>query len=103
MPMAWVAQTASRPEAASAGEAPTPRKPARTTAKELVNPTSAVRMPARTGLVTCSINRTLARRVLFTELDCLGLFVVDDLARLVGERLRAARQEHGLSLGALAA
>jgi transcriptional regulator with XRE-family HTH domain len=30
------------------------------------------------------------------------LFVVDDLARLVGERLRAARQEHGLSLGALA-
>jgi transcriptional regulator with XRE-family HTH domain/quercetin dioxygenase-like cupin family protein len=27
---------------------------------------------------------------------------VDDLARLVGERLRAARQEHGLSLGALA-
>jgi transcriptional regulator with XRE-family HTH domain len=31
------------------------------------------------------------------------LFVVDDLARVVGERLRAARQEHGLSLGALAA
>jgi transcriptional regulator with XRE-family HTH domain len=30
------------------------------------------------------------------------LLVVDDLARLVGERLRAARQEHGLSLGALA-
>lgn len=27
---------------------------------------------------------------------------MDDLARLVGERLRAARQEHGLSLGALA-
>jgi transcriptional regulator with XRE-family HTH domain len=27
---------------------------------------------------------------------------VDDLARLVGERLRAARQERGLSLGALA-
>jgi transcriptional regulator with XRE-family HTH domain len=28
---------------------------------------------------------------------------VDDLARLVGERLRAARQERGLSVGALAA
>jgi transcriptional regulator with XRE-family HTH domain len=28
--------------------------------------------------------------------------VVDDLARLVGERLRAARQDRGLSLGALA-
>ncbi|HEX6518923.1 MAG TPA: helix-turn-helix domain-containing protein [Streptosporangiaceae bacterium] len=27
---------------------------------------------------------------------------MDDLARLVGERLRAARQEHGLSVGALA-
>jgi transcriptional regulator with XRE-family HTH domain len=30
------------------------------------------------------------------------LLIVDDLARLVGERLRAARQERGLSLGALA-
>jgi transcriptional regulator with XRE-family HTH domain len=50
----------------------------------------------------CSINRTLAFWVLFTELDYLESFVVDDLARLVGERLRAARQEHGLSLGALA-
>ena len=29
-------------------------------------------------------------------------FVVDDLARLVGERLRGARRERGLSLGALA-
>src|SRR5947209_6469378 len=102
MPTAWVAQTASSPEAASAGVAPTPRRPARTTAKELVNPTSAVRMPARTGLVTCSIYRTLVPWVLFTELFCLESFVVDDLARLVGERLRAARQEHGLSLGALA-
>ena len=27
---------------------------------------------------------------------------MDDLARLVGERLRAARRERGLSLGALA-
>src|SRR4051794_31026280 len=102
MPTAWVAQTASSPEAASAGVAPTPRRPARTTAKELVNPTSAVRMPARTGLVTCSIYRTLVPWVLFTELSCLESFVVDDLARLVGERLRAARQRRGLSLGALA-
>jgi transcriptional regulator with XRE-family HTH domain len=31
-----------------------------------------------------------------------GVAVVDDLARLVGERLRAARHERGLSLGALA-
>src|SRR5690349_462293 len=92
-----------RPEAASAGEAPTPRRPARTTAKELVNPTSAVRMPARTGLLTCSINRTLARGVLFTELDYLGSGIMDDLARLTGKRLRAARRERGLSLGALAA
>ena len=29
--------------------------------------------------------------------------LVDDLARLVGERLRAARRERGLSVGALAA
>ena len=49
MPSAWVAQTASSPEAASAGEAPTARRPASTTAKELVNPTSAVRIPASTG------------------------------------------------------
>ena len=32
----------------------------------------------------------------------LHSIVVDDLARLVGERLRAARQERGLSVGALA-
>src|ERR1700744_671938 len=49
MPRPWVAQTASRPEAACAGVAPTPRRPASTTANELVNPTSAVKMPASTG------------------------------------------------------
>ena len=49
MPTPWVAQTASRPEAACAGVAPTPRRPASTTANELVNPTSAVKMPASTG------------------------------------------------------
>lgn len=37
------------------------------------------------------------------ELFYLQSIVVDDLARLVGERLRAARQERGLSVGALAA
>jgi transcriptional regulator with XRE-family HTH domain len=36
------------------------------------------------------------------ELCSLYSGLVDDLARLVGERLRAARQERGLSVGALA-
>jgi hypothetical protein len=40
---------ASRPEAAWAGEAPTPRSPATMTANELVTPTRAARIPAVTG------------------------------------------------------
>lgn len=41
--------SASRPDAAWAGLAPTARSPARTTAKEDVKPTSAVTMPAMIG------------------------------------------------------
>ena len=37
------------------------------------------------------------------EQDYLGSGVVDELAQLVGERVRAARRERGLSVGALAA
>jgi transcriptional regulator with XRE-family HTH domain len=37
------------------------------------------------------------------EQDCLGSGAVDDLAQLIGERVRAARRERGLSVGALAA
>src|SRR6201994_2173964 len=41
--------------------------------------------------------------VLFMERDYPGPGAVDDLAQLVGERVRAARRERGLSVGALAA
>ena len=48
-PSPIVVVTISSPEAASPGEAPTPSSPARTTAKEDVNPTTAVTMPATTA------------------------------------------------------
>jgi hypothetical protein len=50
--------SASSPEAACAGEAPTPRSPATTTADELVKPTSALRTPAVTGWPIRSIYGT---------------------------------------------
>ena len=47
VPIAIVTVTASSPEAASAGVAPTRCRPASTTAKAPVNPTSAETIPAR--------------------------------------------------------
>ena len=67
MPSAWVAQSASSPEAASDGVAPTARSPVSTTADELVNPTRAVRIPASTGWLMRSIYRTLVNIVLYME------------------------------------
>jgi hypothetical protein len=52
--------SASSPEAAWAGDAPTPRSPDTMTAEELVYPTSALRMPAVTGWVIRSISRSLS-------------------------------------------
>src|SRR6476661_9164489 len=49
-PSPTVRVTASRPDAAWAGLAPTAVRPARTTANDEVNPTSAVTIPAMTGL-----------------------------------------------------
>ncbi len=66
-PSPWVAQSASSPEAASDGVAPTARSPVSTTADELVNPTRAVRIPASTGWLMRSIYRTLVNVVLYME------------------------------------
>src|SRR5581483_5197516 len=101
-------QTATSPEAASTGEAPTARKPVSTTADELVYPTRAARMPARTGRPMGSIYRTLAGSFCLQNRSA-SLGAMDhesragDLARLVGDRLRTVRKERGLSVGALAA
>jgi hypothetical protein len=42
-------QSASRPDAASAGVAPTPARPCKTTGKALAKPTIAARTPAEIG------------------------------------------------------
>jgi hypothetical protein len=46
---AWPMQRASRPEADSAGLAPTPASPWSTMGKALAKPTTAARMPAEIG------------------------------------------------------
>jgi hypothetical protein len=50
MPIASVTQSARMPDAAWSGVAPTAASPARTTTKELLNPTTAVTMPVTTGV-----------------------------------------------------
>src|SRR5436190_4018789 len=66
MPSPCATQTATRPDAAWAELAPTAVRPESTTAKELVNPTSAVMMPAGT------VRSMYGTLVLFTELSPLG-------------------------------
>ncbi len=53
IPRAWATQSASRPDAAWSGVAPTAVSPASTTTKEEENPTTAATTPALTG-VPCS-------------------------------------------------
>ena len=63
MPSPWARLSTSSPEAAWAGVAPTARRPASTTANELVKPTRAATIPAITGRDTCSTDRTLTAAV----------------------------------------
>ena len=73
--MPIVTHSASSPLAACSGVAPTARSPVRTTANELVNPTSAVTIPAVIGRVR-DVDGT------GSVIGCLGLGVSRGISTL---------------------